>query len=489
METSVFACNDKADVDLIPKMDTLSIDTADPPLREEFPIFTAHNQCTVQPSVITPMSETDIFNTTLNKDSFKGCWNLLTSGQESTRGLLSGCASDETVTRARTLPDDHTDGRLLTFESQQTQSSIQNNKFMSGQVALTFDGKNVVPDGKNVPNNIPRTTETTTSRILPADQVDTQTGLLLTCRLVSPISESSQQNQASKFGSRQVTVGVKEKFDVRNVPNTHTVITKSQEAKYKHCAAQIASLNEYLSKNKHTSNPESRILYAAAMAHVPALAHERASHFIGLANCAFLSAAGITYSPDQVMKTSPGQEYLRESVKHAAVSSLLLVADELESVSSIYIAVDKAPGAEGGFVKYLTWCNHETQTVKKFFLDAEGSGGFAHEGAEAIAYSLRKLPQNKRMLSGQVSDNGGGLSIEPLAKELTALGLTTDNYLIANCTLHNAQLSLTQPYERVFGVGKTDVRNALQLLFYAHTLQEAYGAESAFPRIFKVVVH
>ncbi|KAI2511542.1 hypothetical protein MHU86_2796 [Fragilaria crotonensis] len=58
------------------------------------------------------------------------------------------------------------------------------------------------------------------------------------------------------------------------------------------------------------------------------------------------------------------------------------------------------------------------------------------------------------MLAGQASDNGGGLAIEPLAKELTALGLTTDDYLIANCTLHNAQLSLAQPYERVFGVGK-----------------------------------
>jgi hypothetical protein len=130
----------------------------------------------------------------------------------------------------------------------------------------TFDGKNVIPK-KNVSNNIPCTTETTTAaRILPEQLfADIPPGLLLTrSRLVSPTNlESSQQNQASKFGSRQVTVGVKEKFDVTNVPNTHTVITKIQEAKYKHCAAQIASLNEYLSKNKHTSNPESRILYAA----------------------------------------------------------------------------------------------------------------------------------------------------------------------------------------------------------------------------------
>jgi hypothetical protein len=283
-------------------------------------------------------------------------------------------------------------------------------------------------------------------------------------------------------------VGVKEKFDVRNVPNTHTVITKSQEAKYKHCAEQIAKLNEYLSKHKHTSNEESRILYAAAVAHVPALAVEKASHFIGLSNCAFLSAAGINYNPEQVMKTSPGQDFLRESIKRAALSSLLILADELESVSHIYLAVDKAPGANGGFVKYLTWCNHETRTIKKFFLDAEGSGGFASEGAEAISNSLQKLPQNKRILSGQVSDNGGGLSVEPLAKELKALGLTTDEYLVANCTLHNAQLSLASPYERVFGVGKADVRNALQLLFYAHTLQEAYGAEAAFPEIFKATV-
>ena len=127
-------------------------------------------------------------------------------------------------------------------------------------------------------------------------------------------------------------------------------------------------------------------------------------------------------------------------------------------------------------------------TIKKFFLDAEGSGGFASEAAEAISNSLQKLLENKRMLSGQVSDNGGGLSVEPLARELKALGLTTEDYPISNCTLHNAQLSLAQPYERVVGVGKSDVRNALQLLFNAHTLQEAYGAEAAFPKIFKSTV-
>jgi hypothetical protein len=226
--------------------------------------------------------------------------------------LLSSSASSDGTVTARTLSDDHTDGRLLTgslIESHLNHSCYENMEFMSGQVAVTtFDGKNVIPK-KNVPNNVPRTTETTTAaRILPEQLfADIQPGLLLTrSRLVSPTNlESSQQKQASKFGSQQVMTvgGVKEKFDVTNVPNTYTVITKSQEAKYKHCADQIASLNEYLSKNKHTSNPESRILYAAAMAHVPALAHERASHFIGLANCAFLSAAGITYSPDQVMKT------------------------------------------------------------------------------------------------------------------------------------------------------------------------------------------
>jgi hypothetical protein len=64
-----------------------------------------------------------------------------------------------------------------------------------------------------------------------------------------------------------------------------------------------------MSKQNHTSNEESRILYAAAVAHVPALAIEKASHFIGLSNCAFLSAVGIKYDSEKVMKTSPGQDY------------------------------------------------------------------------------------------------------------------------------------------------------------------------------------
>jgi hypothetical protein len=104
--------------------------------------------------IITPLSETDSFNTTMNKDSFNGCWNLLTSGQ-SARGLLSGSASSDGTVTARTLSDDHTDGRLLTgslIESHLNQSSIQNKKFIRGQVAVTtFDGKNVTPESKKCP--------------------------------------------------------------------------------------------------------------------------------------------------------------------------------------------------------------------------------------------------------------------------------------------------------------------------------------------------
>jgi hypothetical protein len=127
-------------------------------------------------------------------------------------------------------------------------------------------------------------------------------------------------------------------------------------------------LNDYLSKKKHNSNEESQVLHAVAIAHVPSFAPKKGSHFIGLSNCAFLSVVGLKYDFEQVMKTSPGHEYLRESVKRGAVSSLLLLADKLESVQSIYITVDKAPGSEGGFVKYLTWCNHENRTIKNFFL-------------------------------------------------------------------------------------------------------------------------
>jgi hypothetical protein len=132
-EAGVDSCKTEQEV-VTSKMATLNIDTTADLRDKLLPIITAH-QCTVQPSVITPMSETDSFNTTLNEDSVKGCWNLLTSGQ-STRGLLSiSFSSEETMTRARTLSDDHTDGRLLTG-SLMKQSCFENMEFMSGQVAV-----------------------------------------------------------------------------------------------------------------------------------------------------------------------------------------------------------------------------------------------------------------------------------------------------------------------------------------------------------------
>jgi hypothetical protein len=93
----------------------------------------------------------------------------------------------------------------------------------------------------------------TTPLLSESSQQTSQSGSGLLARLVSPESQPRRThagNDNKTFGSRQVTVGVKEKYNVKNVPNTHTLITKSQEAKYKHCAEQIAKLNDYLSKEK-----------------------------------------------------------------------------------------------------------------------------------------------------------------------------------------------------------------------------------------------
>jgi len=67
-------------------------------------------------------------------------------------------------------------------------------------------------------------------------------------------------------------------------------------------------------------------------------------------------------------------------------------------------------------------------------------------------------------LAGQMTDSGGGGTLESVAKELKALGLQNDIYSIGSCTLHLLQLALATPMKKVFGDGGTHNLNVMQLL-------------------------
>mmetsp|Transcript_22644 Transcript_22644/g.67005 ORF Transcript_22644/g.67005 Transcript_22644/m.67005 type:complete len:219 (+) Transcript_22644:1297-1953(+) len=67
-------------------------------------------------------------------------------------------------------------------------------------------------------------------------------------------------------------------------------------------------------------------------------------------------------------------------------------------------------------------------------------------------------------------DSGGGGVLECLAECLKKLGVTTQVYLVANCTLHAVQRTLANPVKAVFGDGGLEKRNVMQLIHCPYDL-------------------
>jgi len=68
-------------------------------------------------------------------------------------------------------------------------------------------------------------------------------------------------------------------------------------------------------------------------------------------------------------------------------------------------------------------------------------------------------------IAGQMTDSGGGGTLESVAKELRLLGVANVLvYSIGSCTLHLLQLALSTPTKKVYGDGGRGVLNVMQLL-------------------------
>ena len=111
--------------------------------------------------------------------------------------------------------------------------------------------------------------------------------------------------------------------------------------------------------------------------------------------------------------------------------------------------------------------------MKTVLVDVDKSGGSSNECALALKHSMKKLTGEETLtvkLAGQMTDSGGGGTLESVAKELKVLGLQNDIYSIGSCTLHLLQLALATPMKKAFGDGGTNNLNVMQLLHSCYNL-------------------
>ena len=120
----------------------------------------------------------------------------------------------------------------------------------------------------------------------------------------------------------------------------------------------------------------------------------------------------------------------------------------------VFIACDKGNKKKvGHFIKFLCWWDESQQCSRTQLLDIDASEGDSKGCANAIQFSLKKLSWAIEQIAGQITDSGGGGVLESLAKHLENLGLCTEFYQVAACSLHGIQLVLSNPVKIVFGEG------------------------------------
>ena len=152
-----------------------------------------------------------------------------------------------------------------------------------------------------------------------------------------------------------------------------------------------------------------------------------------------------------------------------------------EDAEYLHYANDKAPG--GQLAQIISFFDPADKTqgpdgsILKHIVEFVKSGNTSKQVADAARHTTREtlaLPEHK-VFSSVSFDSGGGTGVSGMA-ELKNAGLLADFHFKLACTMHTANIDLSYPYEKVFGLPGLGKNNSLQCL---HSM---YDLQSCFPR-------
>mmetsp|Transcript_22643 Transcript_22643/g.67002 ORF Transcript_22643/g.67002 Transcript_22643/m.67002 type:complete len:228 (+) Transcript_22643:775-1458(+) len=213
-------------------------------------------------------------------------------------------------------------------------------------------------------------------------------------------------------------------------------------------------LMRVLSQASYSGSALGRRLIGTALAAAPELAYSAAEVIFPLIVASVLADASIPFDFDTLSGALPCATALEEILMATAVDCVIHTGQKISQASHKYINCEKwHSNGIGHFVKVLSWWDKEKRQVEIFTLDIDASDGLTESCAAEINHSLAKLLNVTVHLSGSCTDSGGGGVLECLAECLKKLGVTTQVYLVANCTLHAVQRTLANPAKAVFGDG------------------------------------
>jgi hypothetical protein len=296
---------------------------------------------------------------------------------------------------------------------------------------------------------------------------------------------------ALKSGSTKVYSATVGKHTVHGIPQTHKLIQKARETKLKDNGMAHAQLKTYLSKQQHTSTPETQFLLGKIAANAPQEAYAKLAKLYTLINAHFLESIGIDYPIEAIARVCPSPNTISNAVDAAAVGTTLILTRVLEENNwpPVYIGSDK--GGDAVIIK-LYFFNKKRRKIEIILASVDECDGTAEGIADAIVHTMRRLKLTPgtgitssvppAIVKGQQTDSGGGGNIEALAnklleKEYGTLCAKKELYFVGNCFEHNASNSFAYPFNKAFGEGAIEKRNPIQLAHSCYDLLNRLGAD------------
>lgn len=216
-----------------------------------------------------------------------------------------------------------------------------------------------------------------------------------------------------------------------------------------------------------------------AMCIAPMLSYTAATRFVCLVMAAFMKELQIPIDSKGIANIVPNEKALFKFIKELAVDVLTKTRMQIRTVKKLYLSMDAAnKNGMHHMVKIISYWDFDADVLEIFTLDSDACDGTNVAAAKAVDYFLQKVdPVNapKINLCGVSTDAGGGGVSIGLVQELRLLNRVNPNHFVyITCALHALNLMFNNPVVKFVGVGGVKNKNALQLLFTAHALENEF---------------
>ena len=240
----------------------------------------------------------------------------------------------------------------------------------------------------------------------------------------------------------------------------------------------VTSLKCLINKQKNSSTPHTRRLYAAFAASHPQVStinqelHDTLSRYCLLKELEYeiechADSAEINLDwidLEKVHKSSPGHTCLDTWVDDLAVEQLVIVHSKIRTSGNLFMQTDG--GQKEQEVRLFSFWDFDDNKPRQFWTDVSYNGKKSTEVATGTKASLKLVGHETKQLMGLTGDSGQGTP-ESTAKALQKGGIWNARAMEDSCGLHDLQSVFRLPIEHYIGDGGLENNNAIQ---YIHTV-------------------